>query len=59
MTNRKIAALETRKKLLEAGKKIICKKGLDNTAVEEITEAATYPYVVVKMEYIDKQVIFE
>ena len=26
---------------------------------EEITEAATYPYVVVKMEYIDKQVIFE
>lgn len=40
MTNRKIAALETRKKLLEAGKRIICKKGLDNTAVEEITEAA-------------------
>lgn len=26
---------------------------------EEITEAATYPYVVVKMEYIDKQVIFQ
>jgi TetR/AcrR family fatty acid metabolism transcriptional regulator len=40
MTNRQIAALETRKKLLEAGKKIICKKGLDGTSVEEITEAA-------------------
>ena len=26
---------------------------------EEITEAAVYPYVVIKMEYIDKQVIFQ
>ena len=25
---------------------------------EEITEAPAYPYVVVKMEYIDKEVIF-
>lgn len=40
MTNRKIAALETRKKLLAAGKKLICEKGLANTAIEEITEAA-------------------
>ena len=40
MTNRQIAALETRKKLLAAGKKLICEKGLSNTAIEEITEAA-------------------
>ena len=40
MTNRQLAALETRKKLLKAGKHIICKKGLSNTSVEEITEAA-------------------
>ena len=40
MTNRQLAALETRKKLLKAGKEIICRKGLTNTSVEEITEAA-------------------
>lgn len=37
MTNRQLAALETKKKLLEAGKKLICEKGLDHTCVEEIT----------------------
>lgn len=40
MTNRQLAAMETRKKLLEAGKRLICEKGLTNTAIEEITEAA-------------------
>ncbi len=40
MTNRQLAAAETRKKLLEAGKKLICKKGLSNTSIEEITDAA-------------------
>ena len=40
MTNRQLAALETKKKLLDAGKKVICAKGLVNTSVEEITEAA-------------------
>lgn len=40
MTNRQLAALETRKKLLEAGKQLICEKGLANTAIEEITDAA-------------------
>lgn len=40
MTNRQLAALETRRKLLEAGKRIIGEKGLANTSVEEITEAA-------------------
>ena len=39
MTNRKLAALETRKKLLETAKRIIREKGLVNTSVEEITKA--------------------
>lgn len=39
MTNRQIAALETRKKLLEVSKKIICEKGLVNTSIGEITKA--------------------
>ena len=39
MTNRKIAALQTRKKLLGAAKDIIREKGLVNTSVEEITKA--------------------
>ena len=39
MTNRKLAAMETRKKLVAAAKKIICDKGLVNTSIEEITEA--------------------
>lgn len=40
MTNRQLAAKETREKLLRAGKQLICQKGLANTAIEEITEAA-------------------
>ena len=40
MGSRQEAALQTRKKLTEAGKKIICEKGLTNTSIEEITEAA-------------------
>lgn len=40
MTNRQLAAMETREKLLKAGKKLICEKGLAHTAIEEITEAA-------------------
>ncbi len=39
MTNRKLAALETKRKLLEAAKGIIREKGLVNTSVEEITRA--------------------
>lgn len=39
MTNRQRAALETRRKLLEAAKTIICDKGLVNTSIEEITRA--------------------
>lgn len=39
MTNRQLAALETRKKLLEAAKEIICEKGLINTSIAEITKA--------------------
>ncbi|MDE5576163.1 MAG: TetR/AcrR family transcriptional regulator [Oscillospiraceae bacterium] len=39
MTNRQLAAMETKKKLLEAAKKIVCEKGLINTSVEEITKA--------------------
>ena len=37
MTNRQLAALETRKKLLEAAKEIISEKGLANTSIAEIT----------------------
>ncbi|MDE7308633.1 MAG: TetR/AcrR family transcriptional regulator [Lachnospiraceae bacterium] len=39
MTNRQLAAAETRKKLVEAAKTIICDKGLTNTQIEEITDA--------------------
>ena len=39
MTNRQRAALETRRKLMEAAKTIICDKGLVNTSIEEITRA--------------------
>lgn len=39
MTNRQIAAAETRKKLVETAKKIICDKGLSNTSIDEITDA--------------------
>ena len=39
MTNRQIAAQETRRKIVEASKKIICEKGLANTSIDEITEA--------------------
>ena len=38
MTNRQLAALETRRKLLEAAKKLVCEKGLVNTSIEEITK---------------------
>ena len=37
MTNRQRAALETKKKLMEAAKEIICEKGLANTSITEIT----------------------
>lgn len=39
MTNRQIAAAETRRRLVEAAKNIICEKGLSNTQIEEITDA--------------------
>ena len=39
MTNRRLAALETKRKLLEAAKRIVCEKGLVNTSIEEITKA--------------------
>ena len=39
MTNRQLAALETRRKLLEAAKKLVREKGLVNTSIEEITNA--------------------
>ena len=40
MTNRQLAALETKKKLLQAAKALICDKGLTNTSVAEITKMA-------------------
>ncbi len=38
MTNRQLAAQETRRKLVETAKQIIYEKGLTNTTVDEITE---------------------
>ena len=38
MTNRQIAALETKRKLMEAAKEIIEEKGLVNTSIAEITK---------------------
>lgn len=40
MTKRQLAAQETRKKLLEIAKHIICEKGLVNTSIGEITKAS-------------------
>lgn len=40
MNKRAIGSMQTREKLLEAGRRIISKKGLDNTCVEEITAEA-------------------
>lgn len=39
MTNRQLAAQETRRKLLEAAKGLVREKGLVNTSIEEITRA--------------------
>lgn len=39
MNNRQLAALETKKKLINAAKEIICEKGLVNTSISEITNA--------------------
>lgn len=39
MTKRQMAAMETRRKLIEAAKEIISEKGLVNTSIEEITNA--------------------
>ena len=38
-TNRQQAARETRRKLVDAAKRIISEKGLSNTSIDEITEA--------------------
>ena len=38
MNKRKQAALDTRKKLLEVGERLIAEKGFDNVSVEDITE---------------------
>ena len=38
MTNRQKAALETRKKLIEAAHQIVSERGLAGTQVEEITK---------------------
>ncbi len=38
MTNRQLAALETKKKLMEAAKELVCEKGLANTSIAEITK---------------------
>ncbi len=38
MTNRQLAALETKRKLLDAAKELISEKGLANTSIAEITK---------------------
>ena len=39
MNKRKLAALETRRKLLDAAKKIVCEKGMANTSIADITNS--------------------
>ena len=39
MTNRQLAALQTKRKLMETAKRLVCEKGLTNTSIEEITNA--------------------
>lgn len=39
MNNRQLAALETKKKLINTAKEIVCEKGLVNTSISEITNA--------------------
>lgn len=38
MTNRQVAARETKRKIVETAKILICEKGLANTSVDEITQ---------------------
>lgn len=40
LTNRQLAALETKRKLLDAAKQLISEKGLVNTSIEEIAKAS-------------------
>lgn len=40
MNNRQLAALETRRKLMEAAQILICRNGLSDTSVEQITRKA-------------------
>ena len=39
MNKRKLAALETRRKLLDAAKKIVCEKDMANTSIADITNS--------------------
>lgn len=43
MTNRQLAALETKRKLMEAAKELISKKGLANTSIAEIIKKCGVP----------------
>lgn len=40
LTNRQLAALETKRKLLDAAKQLITEKGLVNTSIDEIAKAS-------------------
>ena len=40
MTNRQNAAQKTKRKIVEAGEKLIAEKGFDNVSVEDITRAS-------------------
>ena len=44
----------------ETGNSVVIKTGLQGPGKkEEILKKKTYPYVVIKMEYTDKQVVFK
>ena len=58
MTNRQMAALETRRKLLDAAKKIVCEKGMVNTAVAEITKACGVASGTLYTQYKRKEGIY-
>ena len=65
MNNRQLAALETKRKLMEAAQKLICEKGLNDTSVEQITETAGvskgtfYTYFKKKEDIADYAIMLE
>lgn len=60
MTNRQVRAIETRKKIIEAAKKLTCEKGFENISIDDIVKEAGvstgsfYTYFKKKEDVIDE-----